>query len=224
MSDVFEIDGLATRKAGIAVNRPATNTSAAAETGNRPALPGSNVAADGALVSRVARGDGRAFEMLVRRHADRHLAFAERLLGNRQDAEDMIQDAFARLWLHAERFDPSRASFRTWFYRIVYNRCVDLIRRRKDHQLPEHYDAPDDAPSQIETLAESGRATRVRGAVNGLPVRQRAAVTLCYFEGLSNRDAAAILGLNIKALESLLTRGRRQLANQLEAEMIELRG
>lgn len=222
--NVTDTGGLTTTKAGIAVNRPATDTLAAAETGNGSAAAGPEVAADGALVNRVAQGDGQAFEMLVRRHTDRHLAFAERLLGNRQDAEDMIQDAFAKVWLHAERFDPSRASFRTWFYRIVYNRCVDLMRRRRDQPLPEHYDAADDTPSPSEQLAESRRAKRIQLAVSALPVRQKAAVTLCYFEGLSNREAADILGLHIKALESLLTRGRRQLATQLEPEMTELGG
>jgi len=98
------------------------------------------------------------------------------------------------------------------------------MRRRRDHPLPEHYDAADDGPSPSEMLAESKRAQCVREAVNGLPVRQKAAVTLCYFEGLSNREAADILELNIKALESLLTRGRRQLAGKLETEMIELKG
>ena len=177
---------------------------------------------DAQLMARIAQGDAGAFEALVDRHANRYLALGVRLLGDRMEAEDMVQEAFTMLWTRPDRFDPSRAKFSTWFYRVVTNRCLDAKRKRRPEALPENYDAPDDRVTAEAGLIDQDRDNALETALDDLPERQRTAVTLCYLQGLSNQDAADILELNIKALESLLTRGRRKLRDLLGSQRQEL--
>lgn len=172
---------------------------------------------DARLVRRVFEArDAAAFRLLVDRHADRALSLAERVLLDRAEAEDAVQDAFTRLWRHAGRFDPARARFSTWFHRVVVNACLDRRRRWRDwlplERAPERIDpAPDGAG-----LMEAGqRAETVRQALARLPLRQRLAVVLTFHEELSNREAAEAMGVGIKALESLLVRARRRLRREL---------
>jgi len=176
----------------------------------------SEEASDESLVARVACGDRAAYAKLVLRHTDRFLALAERLLGERGEAEDVLQDAFSRLWTRADRFDPETARFTTWFYRVVANACTDRLRRRgRSQPLPENWDGVDTDPPADEKLDQSQRAGQVRRALDCLPERQKVAVTLCYFEGLTNVEAADVLSISVKALESLLVRARRGLKAEL---------
>ena len=85
---------------------------------------------DQTLAALIGQGDAIAFQVLMERHINMHLSFAERMMGNRQEAEDIVQDAFSKLWIHAEKFDPSRSKFTTWFYRIVMNQCLDKKRKK----------------------------------------------------------------------------------------------
>lgn len=166
---------------------------------------------DEALVRRIGRGDGAAFKVLMTRYASLHLSFAQRLVGNREAAEDIVQESYAKLWTHGKNFDPRKSKFTTWFYRVVFNRCLDHKRKKRPVALPEEFDAADDAPSAHHVLEAAERARQVRDALERIPERQKAAIVLCYFEGVSNREAAEILGVNLKALESLLCRGRKSL-------------
>lgn len=177
--------------------------------------PGKEIA-DEELVARVATGDRTAYALLVERHADRQLGFACRVLGNRETAEDVVQDAFLKLWTHAHRFDPAAAKFTTWFYRVVMNRCLDVKRRKKPVALAEDYDTVDEAPISDEAMAAKQRADAVREGLDGLPERQRIAVSLFYFEGLRAREAAEVMAIGVKAFESLLVRARKQLARDLQ--------
>ena len=171
---------------------------------------------DEELVARVAAGDRTAYALLVERHADRQLGFACRVLGSRAAAEDVVQDAFLKLWTHADRFDPAAGKFTTWFYRVVMNRCLDVKRRKRPVALPEDYDAVDEAPVSDEAMAAKQRADAVHRGLDGLPERQRVAVSLFYFEGLRAREAAEVMEVGLKAFESLLVRARKQLARDLQ--------
>lgn len=185
---------------------------------NAPGVIGLQAEADDELVGLVAQGHPAAYSVLVARHVDRFVAFAERFLGNRADAEDVVQMAYTKLWHNAAAFNPERARFKTWFYRVVRNQCIDYRRTRRVEQLPENYDAVDDSPEASVNIAAKQRAEVVRSALDTLTTQQRSAITLCYFEEMSNREAAEIMELNIKALESLLTRARKRLANTLGKE------
>lgn len=149
------------------------------------------------------------------RHVNMHLAFAERLMGNRAEAEDIVQDAFTKLWLNAHKFDAEKAKFTTWFYRVVMNRCLDVKRKKKPVALPENYEKVDEKANVEKDLEKSEQGKIIQQALSEIPERQRAAIVLCYYEEMSNKEAAEVLGLNIKALESLLTRGRKNLQGLL---------
>jgi RNA polymerase sigma-70 factor (ECF subfamily) len=186
---------------------------------------------DDALMARAGRGDKAAFAVLVRRHLARATAVAQRILGNRSDAEEVVQEAFLRCWQKAPDWRPAdapaagspaspgnandRAQFATWLYRVLTNLCLDRRRRVQPVELAA---ADDIADSRADGFAETARGEigrRVAGAMAKLPDRQRAALALCYYEDLGNIEAAAALDITIGALESLLVRGRRALRESL---------
>jgi RNA polymerase sigma-70 factor, ECF subfamily len=181
---------------------------------------------DDALMARAGRGDKTAFAVLVRRHLARATAIAQRILGNRSDAEEVVQEAFLRCWQKAPDWQPAespgsaakageRAQFATWLYRVLTNLCLDRRRRPQPVELEaagEIADTRDDGFAQTER-SEVGK--RVAEAMARLPDRQRAALALCYYEDLGNIEAAAALDISIGALESLLVRGRRALRDSL---------
>ncbi|GAB4572640.1 MAG: RNA polymerase sigma factor [Rhodothalassiaceae bacterium] len=174
------------------------------------------------LLARISDGDRVAFAMLVTRHGNRSLAIAERLLGDRAEAEDVVQESFVKLWTDASRFDPARARFATWFYRVLSNAALDRLRRRRRLvALPDGYDGVDGEDDAEETMLRDQRVCRVRAAIDALPERQRLALVLCHFEGISNREAGEIMKLGVKGVESLLVRARRQLRASLAGEMEE---
>lgn len=185
------------------------------------ALSGDGIG-DEDLLARISDGDRVAFAMLVTRHGNRSLAIAERLLGDRAEAEDVVQESFVKLWTDASRFDPARARFATWFYRVLSNAALDRLRRRRRLvALPDGYDGVDGEDDAEETMLRDQRVCRVRAAIDALPERQRLALVLCHFEGISNREAGEIMKLGVKGVESLLVRARRQLRASLAGEMEE---
>ncbi|HVY17842.1 MAG TPA: sigma-70 family RNA polymerase sigma factor [Rhodopila sp.] len=175
-------------------------------------------AADEALVSWSADGDGRAFDEIVRRHGPFALRLAARIAPDRLAAEDIVQEAMVRAWRQSGRFDPKRARFRTWLYRIVVNLCIDRRRRVEPDALPDAFDAADPGAAADEILAAEERGVALAAALRVLPARQRAAMTLVYDEGLSGAEAARVLGLSAKAVERLLARARAALREQMGAD------
>lgn len=178
-------------------------------------------ASDDELVSRVASGDEAACRILIDRHFARTLSLARRMLGNQHDAEEVAQEVFLRVWTHAERWEPGRAQFRTWLHRVATNLCLDRLRRRGTEDLNSIPDPASEEPSPHEQLESRQLAQRVDTALQALPARQRAAVTLTHFQGFSNIEAAEILGVTVEAVESLLGRARRQLRVALATERDE---
>lgn len=176
---------------------------------------------DERLMAAVAEGDERAFATLVQRHLPRAYAIARRVLPEQADAEDAAQEAFTRIWTHAADWQPGRALFTTWLQRILVNQCLDQLRRSKrrpeqdiDALLEELLDPDADTAAQVQRAREAAEVQRV---VQRLPDKQRMAVVLCYFEEHSNPQAAALMGLHLKALEGLLGRARAQLRRWLPA-------
>jgi len=174
---------------------------------------------DEALMAAIGRGDQRAFARLVERHARRATALAGRITLNRSDAEEVVQEAFLRVWTKAPNWRPQEgagdALFATWFHRVVVNLGIDRRRRPVAEDLEKAPEIADDAPSAADALGSKQTSARVTAAVAALPERQRAALALCHFEGMSNVDAAKILGLSVGAVESLLVRARRALKASL---------
>lgn len=173
-------------------------------------------AGDTALMRHVAAGSTEAFAILVERHSNALYRVAWRLLGDGHEAEDAVQDCFARLWQNAPRWQPSGAGLVGWLHRVTVNLCFDRRRRLRVVPSDNLPDRIDDAPLADRVL-EADEATRaVARALGALPERYRAALVLCYYEGLTNAVAAEALELNVKAMESLLFRARQKMRSLLE--------
>lgn len=162
------------------------------------------------LMARAAQGDERAFRELARRHAGGALRLARRILGSEALAEEIVQDAFLRVWTNAPRWRPE-AAFRTWLYRVVINLCLNAKRRPADLPLAAAGEPADPAPDAGAALEQRERDQLLAAAIDRLPARQRAAIVLTYQEGLGNAEAAAVLGTSVSGIETLLVRARRSL-------------
>jgi RNA polymerase sigma-70 factor (ECF subfamily) len=173
---------------------------------------------DDELLRLSGDGDQAAFASLVGRHLGRAGKLAARVTGNRADAEDAVQEAFLRVWLKAPDWRPEAsggAKFSTWFYRVLMNLCIDRTRRIQPGPLDAAGEIVDPHPDSFDILASNETTRRVAAAVAKLPDRQRAALALCHYEGMSNTEAAAVLDLSVGAVESLLVRARRNLRGAL---------
>ena len=173
-------------------------------------------APDALLAQRAADGDELAFAVIVRRHAPYLRAYVIRLTGSSAEADDAVQDAFIQLWTHAARWEPGRAKFGTWLYRVTINKCYDRLRRRPTASLEAAAEVPDPAPGPDAGLQNAALTVQIEAALAALPERQRAAIQLCHYQGCGNIEAAEILEISVEALESLLARGRRTLRTRLE--------
>lgn len=174
--------------------------------------------ADEALVPRVAAGDAAAFGILVERHLSRVIGLAMRTLNSRAEAEEVAQEAFTRLWQRAGDWRPADQGggrFSTWFYRIAINLSLDRVRRPRAEALDETMEPPDERPDAFTGIAARETEAAVRQAVAALPDRQRLALELCFFQGLSNEAAGRVLEIGVGAVESLLVRARRALRETL---------
>lgn len=181
---------------------------------------GTDAITDEDLILRIGDGDQTAYGMLVDRHLSRNLGYATKLLGNPAEAEDVMQEAFVRVWKHASRWDPARKTkFTTWFYRVVTNLCYDVGRKRKPQVNVDVLDnIPSNEISADNVIAVDQRSQKIKAALENIPKRQSTAIMLCYFQGLSNREAAQVMEVSVNALESYLVRGRRNLASILGDE------
>jgi RNA polymerase sigma-70 factor (ECF subfamily) len=169
------------------------------------------------LMARIVAGDQAAFHRFAQRHVARLLAVAQRIIGNQSDAEEIVQDALLRVWLHAPDWRPGAARVTSWVYRIVVNLALDHLRRNRGRllSLDDVGDPADPAPDA--QMQAEGRQLEgfIAGAIAALPARQRVALTLCYFEQMDCAEAAQIMQISVSAMESLLVRGRRTLRERL---------
>jgi RNA polymerase sigma-70 factor (ECF subfamily) len=155
-------------------------------------------------VSRCLLGDASAFEVLVERYGRILFALAYRLSGNREDAEDIAQNALLRAYERLETYDPDRPFF-SWIYRIGVNEGLNFRRAQRPHEpleLARSTAATGDLAAQLET------GERVQDALMSLGREHREVVVLKYFTGLSYREIGDAVGLPEKELEARLSDGR----------------
>ena len=161
------------------------------------------------LVERVSRGDVSAFEALYDRYAREVFALAVHAVG-RNDAEEIVQDVFVKLWQRAGQFDPARGSFAAWFMTIARHRVFDELKQRRravavagavDDLLEA---APDPGPAPDERASLDERRIAVLAAVKQLPDEQRRALVLAYFGGLSQSEIAESLGVPLGTVKRRL--------------------
>jgi RNA polymerase sigma-70 factor (ECF subfamily) len=172
-------------------------------------------AIDRLLMERIVGRDSRAFADLAERHAVVALGLAQRVVRNTADAEDVVQESLARLWMFADRWNPETARFSSWFYRIVTNQAISRIRKKTTESLDSVEEPSDSAPGPDDQLAGREIGAAINNAIGRLPERQRVAIALCYDHGLSCAEAAEAMDVSIGTMESLLFRARRSLREWL---------
>jgi len=172
---------------------------------------------DNDLLEAIAGGDRQAFTVLMRRYLSKMVALAQRVVFDAEQAREIAQEAFLRVWTHAARWDPDgSATFVTWLRRIVVNLAID--RRRRKREQVEIGAAEDIADTRIDgfgMVAVSHQKRAVQQALKNLPERQRAALALFYFDEISQIEGAKAMRLSPKAFDSLLVRARRNMKKYL---------
>ena len=183
---------------------------------------GSQELGDAALLAGVADGDEAAFRLLVERHLSGLLVLARRMLRDAAEAEDVTQEALLRLWRSRDALEVGPYGLGPWLRRVVSNLCIDKM--RSGRRLTVTDDVPEQAEpaDQLTQVEERDASDRVDTVVKALPDRQRMALTLFHYEGLSQIEVGRIMGVSDEAVESLLARARRRLKVALRDEWREL--
>ena len=169
-------------------------------------------ATDAELMLAVANADARAFAWLMQRHLKNIVALAQRVTGNANDADEVAQEAFLRLWTHASEWDCNgKAQLRTWLSRVAVNLSIDRLRRRRSVPLEDAGEIVDTANNGYDDVRQNDTRRMVQEALLRLPARQRVVVALAYFDDMSGAEIAQVMQTSVRAVESLLVRARRAL-------------
>ncbi len=181
---------------------------------------------DTQLMQKFSDGDDTAFTELMERNFQRVVRIIQRFIIHTQDAEDLAQEVFLRIYNARNRYVPT-AQFDTWLYHIITNLCLNHIRDSKrrhaqplsyndsDMNLPQGgiYDKKEDSPSRI--LAKQEICEKVKSALLALPPNQRLAVILSKYEGLSYQEISQVMEISLEATKSLLNRAKVNLKELL---------
>ena len=176
--------------------------------------------ADEHLISFVGQGDAEAFTILYDRHSRAAFSLAYRVMGERQPAEALAQDAFLKLWRSATSYRSERGSVRTWLLSIVLNRGIDQIRaqasRRRTQEKIEA-SAPRSQPSDAfaETLRNSQR-DRVRQALNALPPEQLKILELAYFSGYTHLQISELVDVPLGTIKGRMRLGLKKMRDYFD--------
>ena len=172
-----------------------------------------------ALLARVADGDTAAFQAFYDRTSAKLFGVILRILIERQESEDVLQDVYLSIWRKAATFDPSKASPITWTATIARNRAIDRLRARPPRAhvpVEQAFDLADDGPAPDAGLMHSQDAQRIAAALATLEPRHAAAIRACYFEGATYDELAAREQVPVGTLKSWVRRGLIRMRGLLE--------
>jgi RNA polymerase sigma-70 factor, ECF subfamily len=157
-----------------------------------------------------------ALDTLYERYGRLAFGVALRMVGDRETAEDVVQEAFLALWRAARTYQPGRASLRTWLLTIVHHRSIDRLRGRAPvAPLPEELGPDTSAPDPWTLTAQRLDRAEIQGALGTLPAEQRQAIELAYFAGLTQAQIAAALALPLGTVKGRLRLGLGRLRTLL---------
>ena len=166
----------------------------------------------------ISAGDPETFRLVVARHLPHLLATARRILRDDAEAEDVAQEALVRLWRSSKTLELGPGGLKPWLRRVVSNLCIDRIRAGRRVSVVADVPERIEPASQLRSIDERELASRVDEAIKTLPERQRMALTFFHYEGLSQIEVGAMLGISDEAVESLLARARRAMKAALKNE------
>lgn len=184
-----------------------------------------DAAPDAALLVAYANGDPSAGRVLLSRLAPKLFGYATRVLGDRSEAEDVVQETMLKLWKIAPEWRQGEAQVSTWAYRVMVNLCTDRLRKRQTqrHVALDAVAEPEaDLKSVVDQMTDAARVNALQSALDTLPERQKQAVVLRHLEGINNPEIAQIMDIGVEAVESLTARGKRALKAALAGRKEEL--
>src|SRR5918994_1095882 len=179
------------------------------------------ILADEDLISLVEAADAEAFATLYDRHSRAAFSLAYRMMGERQASEDLMQDAFLKVWRSAKSYRAERGSVRTWILSIVHNRGIDQIRSQASRRRTQdkiEASAPLSQPSEAfaETLRNSQR-DQVREALDSLPPEQLKILELAYFSGYTHVEISDLLGLPLGTVKGRMRLGLKKVRDYFDS-------
>jgi RNA polymerase sigma-70 factor (ECF subfamily) len=181
--------------------------------------------ADEELMELVRENEAVAFEIVLERHADAAFSLAYRMIGRRQLAEDVVQEALLSVWRSGARYDRTLGSVRNWMLGITHNRAIDALRRNGPHDrhrasdegIQERFEAAEH--TEVEVLRRD-EAHEVRTALGRLPEEQVKVIELAYFGGFSHTEIASMLDMPIGTVKGRMRLGLQKLRDQLCAQEV----
>lgn len=184
---------------------------------------------DSHLVKLILKGDQRAFAELVELYKDKIFHLTYRMLSNRHEAEDMVQETFLRVYRNLDKYDPNQ-KFSTWIYRISTNLCIDRLRRRKatyslDAEINEQEGGdgyvmfPSNEPTPEGEMLLLETQTQIREAINSLPIKYKSIMVLRYLKDMSLQEISDVLNLPVTTIKTRVHRGREFLRKKLEHKL-----
>ncbi len=187
---------------------------------------------DADLIGRAAEGDARALEVLYDRYSRVVFSFALRIVGDRQLAEELLQEVFFRAWQQGGAFSAGRGSFVTWLLSITHNMAIDEVRKRR--RRPQKADS-EEPETVLAAMADTGAGADVEdevwlgalrdtitSALDGLPAPQREAIELAYYQGLTQREIAERLGEPLGTIKTRMRLGLQKLRDALGGSEVDL--
>jgi RNA polymerase sigma-70 factor (ECF subfamily) len=176
---------------------------------------------DASLLDRIDRGDADALALLYDRYAPRVLGLTTRILGDRDEAEDVLQEVFLQVWRAPRQFDPSRGAALTWLLVLARSRAIDRLRSLRRRGRDRHVDVAAAGLASAQDVEHDAGAAQegsaVRQALAGLPSEQRRALELAYFDGYTQTEIAELTGAPLGTVKTRLRQGMMKLRDAFQA-------
>ncbi|MBI3914102.1 MAG: sigma-70 family RNA polymerase sigma factor [Chloroflexi bacterium] len=176
---------------------------------------------DAELLMQLRRGEGRAMAMLYDRYARLVFSLAVKILNDRAGAEEVVQEVFVKVWRRARDYDSARGKFSSWLTGITHNHAIDELRRRRvrpsaaQNDEEEAPDILDEGPPLFEIAVQSIEHRRIVDALNAIPLPQRRAIEMAYFEGYTQQEIADRLKEPLGTIKTRMRLGTQKLKGLL---------
>ncbi len=189
------------------------------DTDCHPSPASENEPSDNELLNRIAHGDKTAYDLLAQRYVGKIWRLSFSILKNEQEAEDATQDVFLSLWQSLENWDKDgKAKFSTWLYRVAFNKCIDIKRKKKPTTTSEGIDIASEEQSAYQSTLQKQISDRLNILLCTLPDTQKEALMLYYFKELSAIEVATRMNKSEQSVRSLLKRARASLKETIQKD------